>query len=135
MEKTESQKVDRNNEVINDIQNEIIVFLKWEVIKVFNDIYESYSNEEKIHFNELKIKKLDENIKFVININSVKTHLGDFSTNSLLKFYHVFFNTNDENFKEIFIKKYEIQLEKDLNLNNKLNQIEKYKITDHYINI
>lgn len=135
MEKTESQKVDRNNEVIHDIQNEIIVFLKWEVIKVFNDIYESYSNEEKIHFNELKIKKLDENIKFVININSVKTHLGDFSTNSLLKFYHVFFNTNDENFKEIFIKKYEIQLEKDLNLNNKLNQIEKYKITDHYINI
>ena len=40
MEKTESQKVDRNKEVIHDIQNEIIVFLKWEVIKVFNDIYE-----------------------------------------------------------------------------------------------
>ena len=134
MESFEDKK-SNENKIIDDIENEVIIFLKKEIIEVFNNIYEKYNNEEKQNFNENNIKNLNNNIEFVININTVKTNRGDFSTNSLQKFYHIFLKSKDEKFKESFIKNFEKIYLENINKKNEINQIEKYEITEHYINI
>jgi tRNA-Thr(GGU) m(6)t(6)A37 methyltransferase TsaA len=134
MESFEDKK-SNENKIIDDIENEVIIFLKKEIIEVFNNIYEKYNNEEKQNFNENNIKNLNNNIEFVININTVKTNRGDFSTNSLQKFYHIFLKSKDEKFKETFIKNFEKIYLENINKKNEINQIEKYEITEHYINI
>ena len=134
MESFEDKK-SNENKIIDDIENEVIIFLKKEIIEVFNNIYEKYNNEEKQNFNENNIKNLNNNIEFVININTVKTNRGDFSTNSLQKIYHIFLKSKDEKFKETFIKNFEKIYLENINKKNEINQIEKYEITEHYINI
>ena len=134
MESFEDKK-SNENKIIDDIENEVIIFLKKEIIEVFNNIYEKYNNEEKQNFNENNIKNLNNNIEFVININTVKTNRGDFSTNSLQKFYHIFLKSKDEKFKETFIKNFEKIYLENINKKNEINQIEKYEIIEHYINI
>ena len=89
MENIDNKK-SNDNKFIDDIKNEVMVFLKNEIIDIFNNIYEKYNNEEKQNFNENNIKNLNDKIEFVININTVKTNRGDFSTNSLQKFYSYF---------------------------------------------
>ena len=134
MESFEDKK-SNESKIIDHIENEVMIFLKKEIIEVFNNIYEKYNNEEKQNFNENNINNLNDKIEFVININTVKINRGDFSTNSLQKFYHIFLKSKDEKFKESFIKNFEKIFLENLNSKNKITQIEKYEITEHYINI
>ena len=134
MENIDNKK-SNDNKFIDDIKNEVMVFLKNEIIDIFNNIYEKYNNEEKQNFNENNIKNLNDKIEFVININTVKTNRGDFSTNSLQKFYYIFLKSKEEKFKNSFIENFEKTYLQNLNTKNKINQIEKYQITEHYINI
>ena len=134
MENIDNKK-SNDNKFIDDIKNEVMVFLKNEIIDIFNNIYEKYNNEEKQNFNENNIKNLNDKIEFVININTVKTNRGDFSTNSLQKFYYIFLKSKEEKFKDSFIENFEKAYLQNLNTKNKINQIEKYQITEHYINI
>ena len=134
MENIDNKK-SNDNKFIDDIKNEVMVFLKNEIIDIFNNIYEKYNNEEKQNFNENNIKNLNDKIEFVININTVKTNRGDFSTNSLQKFYYIFLKSKEEKFKDSFIENFEKTYLQNLNTKNKINQIEKYQITEHYINI
>ena len=91
----------------------------------------------------VSIEKLNEIIEVIINRNSVKSYKGDLSTNSLIKFYHFILKEKEENIdtnifeknKADFISIFEKNFENFLNSDKKNDNITKYEINNHYINI
>ena len=116
------------NEISLEIKSLFIQYIK----KIFSEkIFElKYFNEDNI-----SDEKLDKIIVFIINKNTVKSFKGDLSTNSLIKFYHYILKEKEENIED-FISIFEKNLEDFLNKNiSQDNNILKYEINNHYINI
>lgn len=145
-ETEEHSEINYEKEVIK-IEKKIAEYLTKNLISVLYTILQKQGNDNKKYFNTKQIELLEKTFQWTINLNTVKANRGDFSTNSLLKVYHLIFDVDIEELKidkdsydklkKEFLSEFEPQFLSALNdiEKNEDGIFMKFEIKNGYINV